>query len=298
MPLISINMPAYNAGRHIAAAIESALAQTVGDLEVVVVDDGSADDTAAIVGRLRDRDPRVRLFSRPNTGVVGARNDALRVSEGEFIAVLDSDDLARHDRLERQVAYLREHSDCLAVGSPALVIDDEGAPLSRWFPALPPDRIDAVNLAGDHGAALCHSSVTMRREAALRVGGYREPYATAEDLDLWLRLAEVGRLASLDEALVQYRMHPANIGATQARRQRAAAEAAIDDARRRRGLPPADPRSPMREPIPADPAEFYGWMALGAGHSATARKYARARLARRPLSLSSWRFLYCALRGH
>jgi glycosyltransferase involved in cell wall biosynthesis len=298
MPLISVNMPAYNAGRHIAAAIESVLAQTLDDLEVVVVDDGSADDTAAIVGRLRDSDPRVRLMSRPNTGVVGARNDALRASVGEFIAVLDSDDIARPDRLERQIDHLREHPDCLAVGSPALVIDNDGDPLACWFPPLPPDLIDEVNLAGDRAAALCHSSVTMRREAVLRVGGYREPYATAEDLDLWLRLAEVGRLASLDEALVEYRMHPANIGATQARRQRAAAEAAIADARRRRGLPPADPRPPMREAIPADPAESYGWMALGAGHSATARKYARARLARRPLSLSSWRFLYCALRGH
>ncbi len=250
MPLISVNMPAYNAGPFVAEAVESVLSQTLDDLQLVVVDDGSTDQTPSIVRRIAERDGRVRLISRPNTGVVGARNDALRISEGEFVAVLDADDVARPDRLERQVAYLRDHPECVAVGSRALIIDADGDPLDYWFPKRDHEEIDAVNLANDQGAALCHSSVTMRRSVVASLGGYREPYATTEDLDLWLRLAEVGQLATLDEPLVSYRHHLTNIGHTQEGRQWNAPALAVADARRRRALPPVERPEP---PVPLTP---------------------------------------------
>ncbi len=300
MTLVSVTMPVYNAERYVAEAIESILGQTFGDFELIIINDGSTDDSKAVLDGLVMRDPRIRLTSRPNRGISATRNELLSLARGEFVAVLDADDIAMPDRLERQVQFLQTHPECVAVGSRALVIDPDGDSLCEWFPEQSHEEIDALNLSGMRGSAICHSSVMIRKDSILEVGGYREQYSTAEDLDLWLRLAERGRLANLPEALVKYRTHVGSVCHTQNHRQQEAARAAIEDARRHRGLDDV----PAVRPQATAPANFdqirrkWAWWALMAGHVASARKHALAHFARHPLSLDSWRLLYCSLRGH
>jgi len=98
-------MPVYNTERYVAEAVERILAQTFGDFEFIIIDDGSTDGSRAILERYTKKDDRIRLISRSNNGIVGARNEALEMARGELIAVMDSDDVALPERLEVQLAY-------------------------------------------------------------------------------------------------------------------------------------------------------------------------------------------------
>jgi glycosyltransferase involved in cell wall biosynthesis len=300
-PTVSVQMVAYNAERYVAEAVESLLAQTFEDFELVFVDDGSTDGTPRIVRGLAERDPRIRLISRPNTGIVRARNEALQASQGEFLAVMDSDDVALPRRLESQVSYMREHPECVALGCLTLVIDPDGDPLCYWNPEQTHEEIDALHLTGGpRGTIICNPTAMLRADAVRALGGYRKEYETSEDHDLFLRLAEVGRLANLPEPLQKYRMHPNNVGHARKRQQNRTAKAAILDACRRRGLTARpDPfyDLPARPGSPLELRRRWAWWALGSGHVATARKHARAALVRSPWSMASWRLMCCAIRG-
>jgi glycosyltransferase involved in cell wall biosynthesis len=299
-PLISVLMPVYNARRYLAEAVESILNQTFGDFEFLIVDDGSTDDSAEILRGFAARDARIRLVSRPNTGYLVALNEMLGKARGELIARMDADDIALPDRFERQVAFLRDNPDHLVVGCRVLLIDPEGDPLCEWNFDQTHEEIDAAHLDGSRGGVISHPSAMMRCQAVRDLGGYRAEYYTSEDLDLWLRLAERGRLANLPEVLLKYRMHPTSICHTMSTTQNAVSPKAIADALRRRGLPLHEVKPPGETRV-LQRSEYnlrWGWWALASGHMATARKHARARLSRAPLSFDSWRLLYCAIRGH
>jgi glycosyltransferase involved in cell wall biosynthesis len=300
VPLISVCMPAYNAERYVAEAVESILNQTLGDFEFLIVDDGSTDGSRRILEGYAARDPRIRLTSRPNTGYLVALNEMLAAARGEFIARMDADDVALPVRFERQVPYLRAHPEVLALGSRVLLVDPEGAPLCDMCKLQAHEEIDRTHL--EKTMAMCHPAVMARVEALRRVGGYRPECYTAEDLDLWLRLAEIGRLANLPEVLLKYRQHLQSIGYARRATQDAAAERSVADARRRRGLPQygptEDPASPRPHPTTMAQLHKWAWWALGSGYVPTARAYAIRCWCRQPFSRESWRLLYCALRGH
>jgi glycosyltransferase involved in cell wall biosynthesis len=297
---ISVIMPAYNAERYVEEAVRSILDQSFTDFEFLIVDDGSTDGTGAILDQLAREDPRIRVIHRVNGGLVSALNLLVSEARGEFLARMDADDLALPERLGRQIDYLRSHPDCLVVGSVVQVIDPDGDVLCEWFPSRSHEELDGANLEGSKGSVLCHPSVMMRRESVLALGGYREAFYLAEDLDLWLRMAERGRIANLAEPMLKYRCHPMSIGHTQKPRQRKVTREAIAEARQRRGLPPI-PTPGVEAPDPAttrpDHNRRWGWWALRSGYLATARKHARAALVHQPFSLQSWRLLYCAIRG-
>jgi glycosyltransferase involved in cell wall biosynthesis len=302
VPSISVCMPVYNAERFVAEAVESILNQTLGDFEFLIVDDGSTDGSRRILEGYAARDPRIRLVSRPNTGLVIALNEMLAAARGAFIPRTDADDVAMPERFERQASYLRAHPEVLALGTRVLVIDPEGAPLTEMCEQQSHEEIDRAQLGGL--VVICHPTVMARAEVLRRVGGYRPETFPAEDLDLWLRLAEIGRLANLPEALVKYRQHLQSIGNAQRVRQEAATGRVVADARRRRGLsrdePAAAPApaSPRPDPGGLDHMRKWAWWALASGYVSTARGYAIRCWCRRPFSLESWRLLYCALRGH
>jgi hypothetical protein len=189
------------------------------------------------------------------------------------------------------------------VGSTALVIDLEGDPLSVWFTETTHEVLDARNLDLRFlESSLCHPAVMMRRRVVLDAGKYDPRCQLAEDLDLWLRLAERGRLANLPEPLLKYRYHGSNksSGPDSARRNQDALRQIIVRARRRRGLP-EQPFSPLPAPPPSTGPEshyaLWAWQALGGGHVRTARKHARRLVLTTPFSIDSWRLLYCTLRG-
>jgi glycosyltransferase involved in cell wall biosynthesis len=246
-----------------------------------------------ILDRFAAGDGRVRVISRPNTGIVGALNDALAAAGGEFIARMDGDDLAMPQRFERQVAFLRARPDHVLVGSRVIMMDADGCPIGPMRSIVSDhEAIDAALMSG--GWPIVHPSVLIRRDALQRIGGYREGTFPNEDHDLFLRLAEVGRLANLEEPLLKYRRHFQSVvfsGHTAVQRM-------IDDARRRRGLGdgPVVHRGGPPAPEWQQRTEWV-WAALREGYVATARKHALGILRARPLSPDSWRAAYCALRG-
>ncbi len=300
-PLISVLMPVYNAERYLAEAVESILNQTLGDFEFLIVDDGSTDGSLRILERYASRDPRIRLTSRPNTGYLVALHEMLAVARGEFLARMDADDIALPERFERQVEYFRSHPEVVVLGTRILVIDHDGDPLEERCRAQTHEEIDMAHLVPSSASpGICHPALMMRTETLRRVGGYRAEYYPSEDGDLFLRLAEIGRLANLPDVHLKYRLHPQSTTRARGVEQYAVLLSAIADARRRRGLPPVPP--PDSAPPPQTPDElewwrFLGWMALKSGYTTTARKFGLRCCRRRPLSLESWRLLYCALRG-
>ena len=283
-PTASVLMPIYNAERYVAGAISSILAQTFRDFEFIIVDDGSTDQSLEIVRRFARSDSRIRVLSRPNTGIVGALNDGLSLARGELIARMDADDVAYPQRLQRQVAYLSDHPECVAVGALVRCIDSDGQPANIYF-NLPLDHagIDSGWLMRGIGGAISHPTALLRMTALERIGGYRDVLA-AEDADLFIRLAEVGRLANVPEILLDYRVHAESI----THKMRAKGElntcAAAVAAHRRRGTR-----------IPGALRRRYASAAIAVGDGRTARLQAWLALAGRPFSRRSWRTLSASL---
>ena len=238
-PKVSVQVPVYNAERYLESAMESILTQTFDDFELVVIDDGSTDGSRAILERLADRDGRIRLTSRENRGVTATRNELLELARGEYIAIMDSDDLSLPDRFAEQVRFLDEHPDHVAVGTRSAFIDPDGDVIRNWLELESHEQIDAAHMAGD-GGALIHPSTMIRRQAVVDLGGYRHAFEPAEDYDLFLRLGEVGKLANLPRVLFEYRQHLSSFGYAQRERQRRGARLARAEARERRGIAPRD----------------------------------------------------------
>ena len=291
-PAISVCLPVYNAERYLAEAVESVLAQTFTDFEFLILDDGSTDGSLAILKQYEARDPRVRVFSRPNKGLITTLNELIELSRGEFLARMDADDVSLPQRFERQIEHLQANPDCVVVGCQALVIDPDGDPITVWFEGGTHEELDSENLKGEKGGMLCHPSVMMRRSSVLDVGCYRDQFRYAEDLDLWLRLAERGRLANLPIPLLKYRTHQSNRSELRNDRADQDFHQILLDARVRRGLPVEGipPRPFSQEPaIPQAVGERWAWQALIGGHPATARKHARRLLSKTPLSIRAWK---------
>lgn len=210
-PRVSVVLPVRDGARHLGGALDSILGQSLADLELVAVDDGSTDDTATILATRRAHDPRVRVVAGAGRGVARALAAGLDAARAELVAIMNADDVALPDRLARQVAYLDTHPRVAAVGSQTrLLLDDGagGAPRPGRVSDLPTEPA-AVRAMLPRAAPLAHPAAMFRRTAALAAGGYRPVFAAAaEDYDLWLRLAERHELANLPEALLLYRIHP------------------------------------------------------------------------------------------
>lgn len=202
-PRVSVIIPAHNRAHLLKTSIGSILAQSFSDLELIVVDDGSTDDSATLV-RSYD-DPRVRLVTNDrNLGIPCSRNRGLEAARGEYAATLDSDDYAYPERLSRQVAFLDRHPDYAVVGSWASWMDSQGR-LRRRVERRPTDADEAAALL-IFNSCLAQSSVTART-AILRENPYDELFDMAEDHELWARMAGHHKMASLPEVLVCRRDH-------------------------------------------------------------------------------------------
>lgn len=204
MPAVSIIMPAYNTAPYIGASIASVRAQTFRDFELLVVDDGSPDDSAAIAERFTREDPRIRVLRQVNRGVSSARNHALRVATAPIIAFLDSDDLWAPEYLAAQLAILDARPEIDIVTGNAWFL---GSRLDGR-PARPsPDRRPAPDLAsilGDEAAVFIMT--VFRRRVHETIGEFDEEFRTNEDYDYWVRASLAGfRFARNDRPLGWYR---------------------------------------------------------------------------------------------
>ncbi|SRR5712692_7252542 len=297
-PTVSVIMPAYNSERYVEEAVESILNQSFSDFEFIIIDDGSTDTTLARLGRHAERDRRIRLSSRPNTGVAKALNEAASLVRGRYIARMDADDVSAPHRLERQVNYLEQHPECVVVGSAVVLTDPDGWPLRTMGVKQRHEEIDSAHLRGE-GGAIVHGAAMFRTDALRAIGGY--VLRIDEDQDLLLRLAEHGQVANLPDVLLYYRQHAKSVGHQRYRELVRSVRVAVAEARVRRGLPPLEDSEPLALETSAAPNKTlhkkWAWWALSAGYPKSARKHALLALREAPLSLESWRVAYCALRG-
>jgi glycosyltransferase involved in cell wall biosynthesis len=236
-PLVSVVMPVRDGVRWLSEAIASVQAQVFSSFELVIVDDGSVDDTPKIIGRFAQADPRIVAFRQGKLGLVAALNLAASQSRGRLIARLDADDRMHPQRLDRQVQYLDAHPEIGLLGSWADKIDEHGTFIGRLTPETHPEKL---KLLLRNGNPFVHSSVIVRSDI-MKTLGYRCAFEAAEDYDLWLRMSEVTKIANMPECLVQYRLHETNVSHRSQARQlfsvRLAQAAA--QARRNSGFDPA-----------------------------------------------------------
>ena len=206
-PKVTVLMPVYNGEKYLKESIESILNQTFTDFEFLIINDGSIDNTFKIIKSYKD--PRIRLLeNEKNLGLVATRNRGIKESLGEFIALLDSDDVAYPKRLKKQINFLESHSEFGIVGSWINIIDANGKLTSvAWKKNFVPEKIPAILLFHNY---FTQSSITLRK-SALPQEWYRPGFSPAEDYDIWIRVAEKSKTWSLPEILVKYRIHENNI---------------------------------------------------------------------------------------
>jgi glycosyltransferase involved in cell wall biosynthesis len=210
-PRISILLPVRNEARLLPAALASLFRQTLPDWELVAVDDGSSDATAAILAAAAARDARVRVLRQPASGLVAALNAGLAECRAPLVARMDGDDICHPERLQHQAAFLADHPEVTLVACgvrqvPRPTLTDGMLAYERWQNSL----LDHAEISRDLfvESPFVHPSVTFRRDAVLALGGYRDA-GWAEDYDLWLRLAQAGaRFARLAEVLFYWRDRP------------------------------------------------------------------------------------------
>jgi glycosyltransferase involved in cell wall biosynthesis len=212
-PTVSVLTTAYNVAAYVSEAIASVRAQTIDDWEMVLVDDGSTDDTVGIVRRHAQADPRVRLLEPGRLGRVGALNVGLAEARGRYVAVLDADDVCSPDRLALQIREFGRARGVTLVGSGCVEMDREGRDIGRYtYPRAHRLLMRRLELIG---AFFPHSSALFPTALARDLGGYRANFARSMDIDLMLRLAEAGRMTCVPEAAVRLRRHSDSLSNTQ-----------------------------------------------------------------------------------
>jgi len=203
-PSISVVMPVHNGESFLAEAIDSILEEPLSELELVVVDDGSTDSTPSILADYAARDPRVRVHREEGDNLATVLNRGFRLCRAPLFARLDADDVCVRGRLQAQVEFMRDHPDVVLLGGQALLVNEEGEDFAT---ARYPQEDLELRTALATGNPFVHSAIAMSRTAFEAVGGYRENLDHAEDLDLWMRLSEQGKLANLPQPIVKYRIH-------------------------------------------------------------------------------------------
>ncbi len=288
-------LPVWNGEAFLEQAMESILRQTLSSFELIVIDDGSTDRTAAIAEKLASGDGRVRVLRRPHEGLSAALNAGIAAARGEYAARMDADDISAPDRLEKQVAYLDAHTACVAVGAWIDVVDEAGRHIGLKTFVTTHDEISAALLCGV--SPMAHPTIVARREALRAAGGYDARRYPSEDLDLWFRLGESGELANLGEALLQHRRHKAAVGVCERETMKAMALAICNEARIRRGLRPRR-GTPSMAGTNADARYHFecARTALIAGPRLTAVRHAAATIAAEPDRLYGYATLFaCAV---
>ena len=207
MPKVSVVMPAYNAEKYIGEAIDSILDQTFTDFEFIIINDGSTDRTREIV--LEYNDPRIVLLeNEKNSGIVVSLNKGLNIARGEYIARMDSDDIAVPERLQIQVKYMDRHPKIGVLGSGIKKFGDEINNEKKVF-SQNPKKLKAELL---FATCIAHPTVVMRKAVldAFLIQ-YEIEYSGAEDFLMWWRLSQKTQIATLPDILLNYRIHKSQI---------------------------------------------------------------------------------------
>ncbi|MFC1548349.1 glycosyltransferase [Candidatus Omnitrophota bacterium] len=207
-PLVSVVMSIYNDGKFAREAVKSVLDQSFADFEFIIVDDGAVDDSAGIVSSFND--PRISLIRQKNKGLASALNLGIRFARGRVIARQDGDDISGKYRLENQIQFLLKNPEVGLVGCDAWVIGENGERIQRTkFPVDDQDMKKVLFEKQEN--PFVHGAVMFRKNIAEKVGFYRAEFKKCQDIDLWLRMAEVTSLASIPDTLYSWRFRKGSI---------------------------------------------------------------------------------------
>jgi glycosyltransferase involved in cell wall biosynthesis len=207
---VSVIMTCYNSATYLEEAVKSVLNQTIGDLELILIDDGSTDNTLEIARHYQNQDGRVSLLALPeNSGPASARNCGIKVSRGEWIGILDSDDIAMPSRFEKQLELAESDKGLVMIGSSTIIIDENGFVIKEY--KYPTKHHGLSTRLYSQRAFPPHSSMLYKKDIFKNLPVFNPRFVPAEDYDLWLRLSEIGKIASVDQPLVKLRKHNHNI---------------------------------------------------------------------------------------
>lgn len=213
LPLVSVILPTYNRESYLTESIESVLAQTYTNFELLIVNDCSTDYTAELLDDFRKKDQRIRVIENEvNKGAPASRNIAVKHAVGKYLAMMDSDDISLPIRFEKQVIFLERHPQTYVLGSSAYVIDPQGKNINEW--RLPTrDRLIRWHSIFRNSRVFCNPSVMMRASIFDYVPKFNENNRTSDDSELWATIFPFKELgfANLANKLVKYRSHPISI---------------------------------------------------------------------------------------
>src|SRR5258706_12177501 len=201
---LTVLMPAWNAEKFIAEAITSVLKQTFRDFELLIVNDGSTDNTLSEIKKVND--PRIRVIQQEHRGIATSLNNGLKEARGIYIARFDADDLCNPERLEKQFYFLAKNPDYVVVGSDAEYIAENGEHLFDFSCIGHTHREIMQKLYS--GCPFIHSGVMYRRDAVMNAGGYSADACSFEDYFLWTQLTGYGKYHNLGEKLIRVRFNP------------------------------------------------------------------------------------------
>ncbi len=207
-PLVTVLLPVYNGQEYIIEAADSILQQDYRNFELLLINDGSKDDTDRLIRQKLLDDPRVRYVSRENKGLVATLNEGIAMAKGEYIARMDADDIAHTTRLSKQVKFLRQNPDVALVGSAYNVVNQKGELTGK---RRPPCRHSLIKPMFMFGSPMAHPSVMLNKKLALADLYYDSRYIHAEDYELWLRLSLKYKLANISDICLDYRVLPQSI---------------------------------------------------------------------------------------
>jgi len=230
MSKVSVIIPAYNAARYLPSTLDSVLGQTYRDFEVIVVDDGSTDETVEV---LRSYGNRLCFAVQEHQGQAFAINRGIRMAKGEYLAYFDADDLMIPTKLEVQAGYLDQHPEVDVVYTDMYCTTPNSGTMLVKYQPLDPFRLL-------QRCCVCRITVMHRRACLEEVGLFNEQLTGSDDWDMWVRMSERCRMAHIDQALSEYRIHGANISFTRPKRMdhcRWARLVILQGACRRRGSP-------------------------------------------------------------
>jgi hypothetical protein len=239
-------MSVFNGEEFLSETIDSVLNQSFRDFEFVIVDDGSTDATADILSKYVPRDGRIRVLRNGKKGRAASLNLGISLATGKYVANTDADDLAMPGRLEEQVAFMERNPEVGVLGGSFELITDSGGVIDIIRHPLDDSQIRSAILRYN---PICHSSVILRKDIVLALGGYRSIFVPSEDYDLWLRMSERSRLANLHNVLVRYRIHGNQLSVRKLEHQTLCVLAASAAAKQRRNGRP-DPLSEVEEITP------------------------------------------------
>lgn len=208
--LISVIIPAYNASRFIKETIDSVLQQSYSEFELIIVNDGSTDDTLQLVKEMQTNDARIKLFDKENEGVCKARNDGYKISKGEFILFLDADDVLDQSMFDKCISIFQTSESIKAIYTKGQIIDQNSKQQEIFLEAKTiVNEIDM--LEWKEGFMPTPSCTLLKRSVVDNIGLWDPAFSTAADQDFFIRVSNFCSIMAIDEVLFYYRVHPNNM---------------------------------------------------------------------------------------